>query len=170
VTIDELDRLPAGEARVVLARCCGSEAWVERMVAERPFLDTAHLLGLAHDVWTKLTPAAWREAFTHHPRIGDLATLKRRFATTADLAGREQAGVAAASPATLEALAEGNRAYEEKFGYIFIVFASGRSADELLALLRQRMNNDPETELTTAANEQGKIMRLRLEQLLDDAR
>lgn len=167
MTLEELDRLPADEAGAVLARCCGCAAWVERMVRRRPFLGAAPLLEIAQEVWMGLAPADWREAFTRHPRIGDLASLQRRFATTADLAGREQAGVAAASPATLEALAEGNRAYEEKFGYIFIVFASGRSADEMLLLLRQRMGNDPETELRNAAQEQMKIMRLRLERLLE---
>lgn len=170
MTVEEFDRLPADEARAALARCCGCAAWVERMVARRPFLDTTRLLGSAHTFWMGLTPADRREAFTHHPRIGDLKALQRRFATTADLAGREQAGVAAASPATLEALAEGNRAYEERFGYIFVVFASGRSADEMLVLLRQRMSNVPETELTIATKEQWKIMRLRLDELLDGPR
>ncbi len=170
MTLEELNRLPADEARAQFARCCGCEAWVEGMVARRPFLSTMKLLDIAHDSFMGLAAADWREAFTHHPRIGDVASLERRFATTADLAGREQAAVAAASHATLEALAEGNRAYEEKFGYIFIVFASGRSAEEMLGMLRQRMSNDPETELAIAAKEQSKIMRLRLEKLLDGPR
>ncbi|MEK7329859.1 MAG: 2-oxo-4-hydroxy-4-carboxy-5-ureidoimidazoline decarboxylase [Candidatus Eisenbacteria bacterium] len=170
MTIDELNRLPADEARTALGRCCGCPAWVERMVARRPFVNLNHLLGIAHAFWSGLTPADWREAFTHHPRIGDLESLKRRFAATADLAEREQAAVAVSSRATLEALAEGNHAYEEKFGYIFIVFASGRSADEMLTLLRRRMENEPETELKTAAKEQWKILRLRLDKLLGGPR
>ena len=136
------------------------------MVARRPFVNLNHLLGIAHPFWMGLGPGDWREAFAHHPRIGDLESPRRRFAATADLAEREQAAVAAASRATLEALAEGNRAYEERFGYIFIVFASGRSADEMLDLLRQRLEHEPETELKTAAMEQWKIMRLRLDTLL----
>lgn len=170
MTIDQLNRLPADEARAVLERCCGCPAWVERMVARRPFVNLNHLLGIAHAFWMGLTPGDWREAFAQHPRIGDLESLKRRFAATADLAGREQVAVAAASRATLEALAQGNRAYEERFGYIFIVFASGRSADEMLVLLRQRLENDPETELKIAAKEQWKIMRLRLDTLLGGPR
>jgi 2-oxo-4-hydroxy-4-carboxy-5-ureidoimidazoline decarboxylase len=166
MTIDALNRLPADEARAVLARCCGCAEWVERMMEQRPFLNPAQMIGTAHTVWMGLTPGEWREAFAHHPRIGDLESLQRRFASTADLASREQSAVAAASQETLEALAEGNRAYEERFGYIFIVFASGRSADEMLAMLRKRMGNDPETELKNAALEQWKIMRLRLDGVL----
>ena len=166
MTLDQLNALPVGQARDALARCCGASAWVERMVARRPFVNLDHLLGIAHAFWMGLGPDDWREAFSHHPRIGDLESLRRRFAATADLASREQGAVAAASQATLEALSEGNRAYEERFGYIFIVFASGRSADEMLRLLRERLDNDPEAELKNAANEQWKIMRLRLDKLL----
>ena len=140
------------------------------MVARRPFVGVQSLLGIAFGFWMGLGPDDWREAFTHHPRIGDLESLERRFASTADLASREQAAVAAASRVVLEALAEGNRAYEERFGYIFIVFASGRGADEMLALLKDRLGNDPEAELKIAAREQWKIMRLRLDKLLGGPR
>ena len=170
MTIDALNRLPAEEARVVLERCCGCRRWVEQMVARRPFVNLNHLLGIAQAFWMGLAPDDWREAFAHHPRIGDLESLQRRYATTADLASREQAAVATASRVTLEALSEGNRAYEERFGYIFIVFASGRGADEMLTLLRQRLGNEPETELKNAAQEQWKIMRLRLDKLLGGPR
>jgi len=170
MTLEELNALPAAGAREALARCCGSSAWVERMVARRPFVKVNHLLGIAHAFWMGLGHDGWREAFTHHPRIGDLESLGRRFASTADLASREQAAVAGASRVVLEALAEGNRAYEERFGYIFIVFASGRSANEMLALLKSRLGNDPESELKIAAKEQWKIMRLRLDTMLGDAR
>jgi len=170
VTLDQLNALPAKEARDALARCCGSSVWVERMLARRPFVNLDHLLGIAHAFWMGLGPDGWREAFGHHPRIGDLESLRRRFADTADLASREQAAVAAASRAVLEALAEGNRAYEERFGYIFIVLASGRPADEMLALLEERLGNGPEVELTIAAKEQWKIMRLRLDSMLGGPR
>jgi 2-oxo-4-hydroxy-4-carboxy-5-ureidoimidazoline decarboxylase len=170
MTLDELNALPVAEAREALGRCCGASAWVERMLARRPFVNLDHLLGIAHAFWVGLGPEGWREAFGHHPRIGDLDSLRRRFAGTADLASREQAQVAAASRVVLEALAEGNRAYEERFGYIFIVFASGRTADEMLALLGQRLGNDPETELGIAAREQWKITRLRLDTMLGGPR
>ena len=167
MTIAGLNALPVAGARQALERCCGARRWVELMVARRPFVNLNHLLGIAYAFWMKLGPDDWREGFAHHPKIGELESLRRRFATTADLASREQAAVAGASQATLQALAEGNRAYQERFGYIFIVFASGRSADEILTLLRRRLGNDPETELETAAREQWKIMRLRLDMLLD---
>src|SRR5438552_18819896 len=99
------------------------------MIAKRPFVSQLTLVRIAQQIWMDLSPEDWREAFAHHPRIGDLESLRRRFATTADLASREQAAVATATTATLEALAEGNRAYEAKFGYIFIIFATGKSAD-----------------------------------------
>lgn len=170
MTLDQLNALPEGEARDAFARCCGASRWVERMVARRPFVGVRSLLGIAFGFWMGLGPDDWREAFTHHPRIGDLESLKRRFASTADLATREQSAVAAASRVVLEALAEGNRAYEERFGYIFIVFASGRSAEEMLALLKDRLGNDPEDELKIAAKEQWKIMRLRLDTMLGGPR
>ena len=167
MTVAELNALSVADAHRAFERCCGCASWVERMVSRRPFVNLNHLLGIAYAFWMKLGPDDWREGFAHHPKIGDLESLRRRFASTADLALREQAAVASASQATLQALAEGNRAYQERFGYIFIVFASGRSADEMLTLLRQRLGNDPETELETAAREQWKIMRLRLDMLLD---
>ncbi len=170
MTLDDLNALPAGESREALARCCGASAWIERMVARRPFLNLNHLLGIAQAFWMGLGPDDWREAFSHHPRIGDLESLRRHFGSTADLASREQAGVAAASRVVLEALAEGNRAYEERFGYIFIVFASGWTADEMLALLKSRLGNDPDSELGIAAKEQWKIMRLRLDKMLGGPR
>lgn len=166
MTLEELNALPAAEAREAFARCCGAARWIDQMVARRPFVNLNIVLGIAHAFWMGLGPEDWREAFAHHPRIGDLESLKSRFASTADLASREQTSVAAASRVALEALAEGNRAYEERFGYIFIVFASGRTADEMLALLTDRLGNDPDAELRIAAREQWKIMRLRLDKLL----
>jgi 2-oxo-4-hydroxy-4-carboxy-5-ureidoimidazoline decarboxylase len=170
MALDELNQAAPAQARSALERCCGARAWVEEMVASRPFRDPGHLRESAARAWWSLGPDDWREAFTHHPRIGDLESLKRRFAATADLASREQGAVARAASATLEALAEGNRAYEERFGYIFIVCASGRSAEEMLAMLRQRLGNDADTEIRIAAGEQMKITGLRLGQLLGDAR
>jgi 2-oxo-4-hydroxy-4-carboxy-5-ureidoimidazoline decarboxylase len=170
MTPGELNALSAAEAGEAFARCCGARAWVERMVARRPYVNVGHLMGIARAYWMALGPADWREAFAHHPRIGDLESLRRRFASTADLAAREQAGVGAASRAVLEALAVGNRAYEERFGYIFIVFASGRTAEEMLALLRDRLSHEPEAELKVAAEEQWKIMRLRLDRMLGGPR
>jgi len=168
VTVEELNRLPLGEARAALERCCGSSAWVERMCRGRPYRDREDLLAAAERAGARLAPGDWLEAFGHHPRIGDLDSLRQRFRSTVGWAAEEQRGASSASEATLAALAKGNRAYEEKFGYIFIVCATGKSAEEMLALLEARMANDPDVERKTAAEEQMKITRLRLEKLLGD--
>ena len=132
------------------------------MLQRRPFGSDAELLTAARDEWFALTPDDWREAFSHHPKIGDRESLRARFPETADLSADEQGGVAAASEPTLAALAADNRAYEEKFGYIFIVCAAGKSADEMLELLRERLLNNPENEMLIAAGEQAKITERRL--------
>lgn len=166
VTLDELNHLATAEAWVQLERCCGASAWVERMCAARPFRDRDALHAAADRAADALGPDDWQEAFAHHPRIGDVAALRERFAATAAWAGAEQSGAAAASEATLEALAEGNREYERRFGHIFIVCATGKSAGEMLELLRARIGNDPARELENAAREQRAITRLRLDKLI----
>jgi 2-oxo-4-hydroxy-4-carboxy-5-ureidoimidazoline decarboxylase len=168
MTVEGLNRLPRDAARAALERCCGASLWVERLCAARPFRDRDHLLAEAERASRGLAKEDWLEAFSHHPRIGDLDSMRRRFASTAGWASDEQRGAAAASEETLRALAEGNRAYEEKFGYIFIVCATGKSAPEMLALLESRLHNDAATELRIAAEEQSKITRLRLEKLLSE--
>ena len=150
------------EARAFLTTCCGSSQWVDRMLRRRPFGSDERLRTVAHEEWWALTPTDWHEAFRHHPKIGDRESLRARFPATANLSATEQRGVAGASDETLDALAAGNRAYEQKFGYIFIVCATGKSADEMLAQLTKRLLNDPETELRIAAGEQAKITELRL--------
>jgi 2-oxo-4-hydroxy-4-carboxy-5-ureidoimidazoline decarboxylase len=132
------------------------------MLARRPFKGREGFLAAARDEWFALSPADWREAFDHHPRIGDREALRRRFSTTRHLSEKEQAGVDAASEQQLNALEERNRSYEQRFGYIFIVCATGRGAGEILALLDERLKNDPEVELRIAAGEQARITELRL--------
>jgi 2-oxo-4-hydroxy-4-carboxy-5-ureidoimidazoline decarboxylase len=161
-----LNDLPAAEARDELLRCCGSSRWAEAMTAKRPCADAPALFEAAERVWWGLEPADWREAFAHHPRIGDREALRARFAATREWAAGEQAGVGSASEDVLTALAEGNAAYESRFGYIFIVCATGRTAPEMLALLRERLPHEAQDELRIAAGEQAKITRLRLEKLL----
>ena len=157
-----LDRAGEGQARALLQQCCGATRWVDRMMARRPFGSNDALLAAAREEWFGLDRADWLEAFGHHPKIGDRESLRQRFANTALLSEDEQAGVTGASEEVLTALAEGNREYEEKFGYIFIVFATGKSAAEMHALLRERLRNLPDTERKIAAAEQAKITRLRL--------
>ena len=149
-----------------LAACCGARRWVQAMVAGRPYHSQTHLHGHADHVWWHLGDGDWREAFTHHPKIGeDLDALREKFGDTANWAEGEQEGVAGADDATLNALAEGNRAYEARYGDLFIVCASGLSAGEMLARLRARMDSAPEFELRVAAAEQAKITQLRLDKL-----
>jgi 2-oxo-4-hydroxy-4-carboxy-5-ureidoimidazoline decarboxylase len=124
------------------------------------------LFEVADRVWSELEPKDYLEAFSHHPQIGaDIAELKRKFATTASWSASEQAGAGGAELETLEALRDENRTYFERFGFIFIVCATGKTAAEMLELLRARLPNDPATELRIAAGEQAKITKLRLEKL-----
>lgn len=164
-----LDAAPPEAARAALGRCCGARRWVESMLASRPFRTRAALIAAAGRAERGMAREDWLEAFSHHPRIGDLDALRARFAGTAAWAGAEQRGAAAASEATLAALAEGNREYERRFGYIFVVCATGKSADEMLGLLRARLGNAPGAELAIAAAEQSKIARLRLDRLIAEA-
>lgn len=161
-----LNALGEAAAAAALERCCGSRRWVAAMLKERPFTSSSALYTRAEQIWSSLDAADRLEAFAQHPQIGeDLAALRERFASTHALSAREQAGVAAADEATLLALRDGNRAYRARFGFIFIVCATGKSAREMLALLEQRLHRDPLTELARAATEQAKITRLRLEKL-----
>jgi 2-oxo-4-hydroxy-4-carboxy-5-ureidoimidazoline decarboxylase len=161
-TWQAIDRDAPDAARRLLARACGSARWVERMMALRPFGSRESLLAAARVEWDGLAEADWREAFTHHPKIGDRETLRERFPSTHALSSHEQAGVDGATDDVLDALAESNRRYEATFGYIFIVCASGRSAEEMLAMLTARLGNDPAREIRIAAGEQAKITALRL--------
>jgi len=136
------------------------------MIARRPFESTPALFEAAREVWKSLDREDYLEAFAHHPRIGEsLSELAKRFARTASMAAREQAKVAQADHETLSALRDLNARYFERFGYIFIVCATGKSASELLELLRARLDNDDARELAIAAEEQAKITELRLAQL-----
>jgi allantoicase len=161
-----LNALSIDEARAALLRCCGATRWAAWLLTQRPFASTEALFKAAAGVWTQMEKADMLEAFSHHPEIGsDIAALRQRFASTAAWATAEQAGVAGADDATLEALREGNVRYREKFGYVFLVCATGKTAAEMLALLRARLAHDPDAELHVAAAEQAKITRLRLEKL-----
>jgi 2-oxo-4-hydroxy-4-carboxy-5-ureidoimidazoline decarboxylase len=160
-----LDLATPGDAHELLRTCCGSAHWIRRMVARRPFHNRQGLLKAAREEWFALTPSDWQEAFAHHPKIGDRDALRHRFAGTRHLSEKEQAGVTMASDEVLDALADGNEMYETKFGYIFIVCATGRRADEMLAILQERLKNDSSAEIRIAAEEQAKITELRLLQL-----
>ena len=158
----ELDTATDADARAILTRACGSPRWVDRMMARRPFGSDARLLRAARIEWFGLTEADWLEAFSHHPQIGDRDSLAARFPATHDLSAKEQAGISGAHDAVLSALTEANAAYLDRFGFIFIVCATGKTAEEMLTLLRARLPNNRATELRNAAEEQAKITALRL--------
>ena len=158
-----LNSLPAAQAAPLLATCCASRAWVERMAAGRPYPDLDALLGAGDDAIGDLDRDDLAEALSAHPRIGQRAA---GASTEAGWSRQEQSSVGSADGELQAALQEGNRAYEERFGHIFLIRASGRSAEELLAALRQRLGNDPDTEWGVVAEELREIARLRLERLL----
>jgi 2-oxo-4-hydroxy-4-carboxy-5-ureidoimidazoline decarboxylase len=161
-----LNALDADAASAALTRCCGARRWVAAMLEQRPFASTAALMEAADEVWRGLAREDYLEAFAHHPAIGaDLAKLRERFAATAGWSSQEQAGVAGASEPTLCALRDGNQAYRAKFGYVFLICASGKSADEMLTALEGRLANTAAEELRVAAEEHAKITRLRLAKL-----
>ena len=157
-----IDGADVEDARAQLALCCGAARWVERMLARRPFGSRDAALSAADDTWFALGPDDWREAFTHHPRIGDVESLRQRYPASGHLSEREQAGLSGTGDDVLAELMERNREYEARFGFIFIVCATGRTASEMLGLLRDRLTNDPGTEIRIAAGEQARITALRL--------
>jgi OHCU decarboxylase len=157
-----VNALAPEEARQALERCCGSARWVAGMLARRPFPSTAALHAAADDVWRSLGPTDFLEAFAHHPKIGEK---KAGAAPTSAWSAEEQSRAAAAPADTAAALAALNQTYAARFGYIFIICATGRAADEIVAALRARLGNDPDTELAIAAAEQARITHLRLEKL-----
>ena len=149
--------LPGAEAAAELAACCGSARWVARMLSQRPFKDRDEVFDSADRIWWDLKPEDWLEAFKAHPRIGEKAS---------GAAAKEQSSMQSASDDLRAALAKANAEYEQKFGWIYIVCASGKSPEEMLAMCQARMANDPDAELKVAAQEQLRITRLRIEKLL----
>jgi 2-oxo-4-hydroxy-4-carboxy-5-ureidoimidazoline decarboxylase len=163
-----LDAASEAAAREMLARCCGASRWVDGMLARRPFQSDTAMLAAADEVWTTMAEPDVLEAFSHHPEIGaSLDALREKFASTAGWSAGEQSSVAAADEATLVRLRDGNVRYRERFGFIFIVCATGKTAQQMLALLEARLPNARDTELRIAAGEQGEITRLRLRKLGD---
>ena len=166
MTIESFNSLTDSEAFKEFEMCCGATNWVKRMIASRPIDSKDALLKIAEEFWFSLKSEDWLEAFTHHPKIGDIESLREKFHNTKSISENEQSGVNDASENTLKDLAKSNQLYEDKFGFIFIVCATGKSADQMLTLIKMRLNNNIETEMQNAAKEQNKITQLRLEKLL----
>jgi 2-oxo-4-hydroxy-4-carboxy-5-ureidoimidazoline decarboxylase len=166
MTITEFNALPEESARARLLDCCAANRWVSAMLAERPFQQMREVERAARLAWDDMCEDDWLEAFSAHPRIGDLDSLREKYASTRELAGGEQSMVGSAGEALLTELARLNAEYEDRFGFIFIVFASGKSATRILDLLRSRIGNSRDQELRNAASQQLEITLLRLKGLL----
>lgn len=174
---DEAAQTPAGlrrlnamtpdEAESALHSCCGCRVWAARVAAARPFIDVASLRAEADRQWALLGPAEWLEAFSHHPRIGETNLNQPRYAATASQSAREQSGMAAAGDDIRAEFVRLNAEYEHRFGHVFLICATGRTAAEMLEQLKVRLNNDPETELRTAAAQQLLITHIRLGRLVE---
>ena len=152
------------EAVGVLLGVCHARAWAEQVAKQRPCPSVERLQAVADDVWLRLTPADWLEALDAHPRIGE------QGGASADLSRREQAGLGQAGDDVRAAIELGNRAYEERFGHVFLIRAAGRSPGEMLAELRRRLANDADTERTEATEQLAQITALRVKGLVSDAK
>ena len=153
--------------KATLFRCCGSTSWADRMADSAPFSSRNDLHHVAIQIWNSLEKEDYLEAFKAHPQIGaSVEELRKKFQQTSDWSSGEQSGMQSASEETIQALKVANAQYLEQFGYIFIVCATGKSAEEMLAIIQARLLNDPEKELLIAAKEQEKITTIRLEKLL----
>jgi 2-oxo-4-hydroxy-4-carboxy-5-ureidoimidazoline decarboxylase len=162
-----LNELPDDEASEVLLSCCGSASWAQQMTQRRPFRMLEDLFGAARLLWFRLSRADWLEAFAAHPQIGETGQAQAQTVMSAGWSREEQHAAAQTDSTVLDALAEANRLYKSKFGFIFIVCATGKTAEEMLAICRARYGNSVETELQIAAEEQFKITEIRLYKLLE---
>jgi OHCU decarboxylase len=163
-----LQSLPPEEAQEEFLKCCGSVRWAEAMVQLRAYAATVEgLVLLGNEMWWTLDRADWLEAFCSHPKIGENKAAAQGSTQSTQWSGQEQAGVRNADQDTIDELAQLNHEYENKFGFIFIVCATGKSAAEMLAILRERLRNEIDVELPIAAAEQAKITELRLKKLVN---
>eukprot|EP00232_Nephroselmis_pyriformis_P021059 CAMPEP_0182868510 /NCGR_PEP_ID=MMETSP0034_2-20130328/9365_1 /TAXON_ID=156128 /ORGANISM="Nephroselmis pyriformis, Strain CCMP717" /LENGTH=175 /DNA_ID=CAMNT_0025000921 /DNA_START=154 /DNA_END=678 /DNA_ORIENTATION=- len=165
---DVINRMSAEEASAALYTCCHCKQWAEKVASMRPFADADALVAATRHVWWNETGVqGWLEAFLGHPRIGDVSQLREKFAASAEVCEGEQgAAMKSMNEEVLQKLAEGNQRYEDKFGHVFLICASGKPAWEILAQLERRYPSPPAVELTQAAVEQQKITELRLEKMV----
>ena len=164
MTLAEFNALPTTQAESLLIDCCGATRWAASVASKRPYETVEALHRAADSVWWKLDRNDWLEAFGHHPQIGERPA--RGSGSAREWAEGEQAGARGISEDVKTRLARANRAYVDKFGYIYIICATGKSVEAMLALLNQRLQNDPASELSIAAEQQRQITRIRLEKLL----
>jgi 2-oxo-4-hydroxy-4-carboxy-5-ureidoimidazoline decarboxylase len=158
--------MPQEEAAKEILSCCGSRAWAAELAGLRPFADEQSLFEAADRSWRDLPKEDWLEAFRSHPRIGEQHAANKTTATSASWSRSEQGQMKEADAVILERMREGHRAYEERFGRIFIVCATGKRPEEMLRILERRLKNDSQEELTESAAQQQQIMQLRLRKWL----
>ena len=161
-----LNQISRAAAQKELLKCCGSKRWAQMMTAARPFANAAQLFGRGDEIWWSLSKTDWLEAFRAHPKIGEQTAATAQTAQVRTWSAQEQSGMTSASSTTVEELAQKNSEYQERFGFIFIVCATGKSSEEMLDNLKTRLSNPADVEIRVAAEEQNKITRLRLERLL----
>ena len=164
--LERLNALSADEAEPELLKCCGSTLWARRMSDARPFHDLKGLLSSADSIWWALDEEDWLEAFSRHPKIGEKEAERAQAKAAKEWSTQEQSGADAATEDVRRELAAANREYESKFGYIYIICATGKTAAEMLSILKTRLQNEPDVEIRVAAEEQRRITRLRLQKLL----
>ena len=167
-SIDRINALSPQQAQAEFLKCCGSTAWAKQMTDARPFSNSDELSAKADKIWWDLDEEDWLEAFRAHPKIGEKKAAAAQSAEAEAWSAQEQSESERAAAETKAALAEGNHEYEQRFGFIFIICATGRSAEEIVAALNGRLNNDPANELRMAAEEQRKITQLRVQKLLEN--
>lgn len=167
-TVAILNAMPREALAAHLRACCGSDRWVDRMIARRPWTSLEDLLASSDEVGRVLVDEDWFEAFSHHPRLGESQAAVPQDARARGWSAGEQAALSGAAVELKHALASANAAYEQQFGYICVVCATGKDSEELLAITRARLGNSPQIELRIAAEEQRKITRLRLKKLCQD--
>jgi 2-oxo-4-hydroxy-4-carboxy-5-ureidoimidazoline decarboxylase len=166
--VDSFGQLTDQELSSVLSRCCSSTAWVDRVVAQRPYADGIDLHVAADRAFNELSEPDWLEAFAGHPKIGDIDQLRIKFGGDKLWSKSEQSQISRADERTLASLVQQNELYERKFGFIFIVCATGKSAEQMCDLLNTRLGNDRQTEIRNASAEQRKITHLRIDKLQPD--
>lgn len=165
MTIEQLNNSDSERASYLLRQCCTSDAWINALVARRPYDNIDQLHNAADICWQELAEKEYLQAFDGHPKIGDVSSLKAKYANTKLVASGEQSRVEQATDDIITELSQGNSDYHEKFGFIFIVCATGKSAKEMSDLLQTRLPNDRATEIINAAAEQAKIFHLRIDKL-----
>ena len=167
MNVKALNALPWQDAKSWFTQTCAAQRWATMMTDDRPYKNEEEILSHANRVWSRMDKNDYLEAFTAHPMIGDLDSLRSKFANTRTLAAGEQSGTAEASEATLLALREKNLAYREKHGFIFIICATGLSAETMLKALETRLSNTTAQEMENAAAEQIKITCLRISKAMN---